>query len=637
MRDSKNILHAKLGVSPMERQYGGGLDAAYMNRRRSSAFADPDATSAFASPMSMGGLPTIYRFYGGDVYSNEQLAEAEGISVNERGGFDPFQEPVTSQGGLWEPKPAEEINRELMQKEKEEKANRSAINQLYHMQRYGRVGQRQDDRGLRTGPTAPIDNRSYNFDFPPAFPAASNPPSTPIKDSSPPIDENLLDEKLGDLSRPDFNRIWDSLQNKMTGIQSNKFSRGTVSLDNTVREAQAAAKEILDGPMSTRKTGGGLPTIYREDGGGFWSGLEDMVSDEESSYTDAANYFGVSDEGSSSTNVASPPSMTIDPGSEDRGDTDAGGYGLSATTAGLLGLQRADPNQPNIGFEAYFNTDGKDGSAYDVGMPASPSKLDPIRNILNKAFPNVFDKPSGPAFVVGKEVEDRRGAYNAAMEGYRARGLPPEQYDSWFSKNAGNLMEGYRRGGDVFQHHANKVTTDASNKFTSTLESNKNLESNKDKTDEEIAKETAQELFGPIEDAKSDYPIFAPGGSLAALSNAIGKAIGKIGTVTINGVKMEVNKDGTLREETSVPTNVDYGSDAPDEKGTPKTEKDVELVNDLKKKSVMGELLRKEKKKRVDPNIQIIMDIYGLTFEEAQRFLGNEGVGTGGAGEFEGI
>ena len=65
MRDSKNILHAKLGVSPMERQYGGGLDAAYMNRRRSSAFADPDATSAFASPMSMGGLPTIYREQGG--------------------------------------------------------------------------------------------------------------------------------------------------------------------------------------------------------------------------------------------------------------------------------------------------------------------------------------------------------------------------------------------------------------------------------------------------------------------------------------------------------------------------------------------------------------------------------------------
>jgi len=48
-----------------ERQYGGGLDDAYMNRRRSSAFAAPNATSAFASPMSQGGLPTIYREAGG--------------------------------------------------------------------------------------------------------------------------------------------------------------------------------------------------------------------------------------------------------------------------------------------------------------------------------------------------------------------------------------------------------------------------------------------------------------------------------------------------------------------------------------------------------------------------------------------
>ena len=47
-----------------ERQYGGGLDDAYMNRR--SAFASPNANSAFASPMSQGGLPTIYRQEGGN-------------------------------------------------------------------------------------------------------------------------------------------------------------------------------------------------------------------------------------------------------------------------------------------------------------------------------------------------------------------------------------------------------------------------------------------------------------------------------------------------------------------------------------------------------------------------------------------
>mgnify|MGYP003652666501 FL=1 len=63
-------------------EYGGGLDSAYMtlSQRRDSAFAAPDATSAFSSPMSMGGLPTVYRFYGGTV---DEVGGSE-----EYGGFD---------------------------------------------------------------------------------------------------------------------------------------------------------------------------------------------------------------------------------------------------------------------------------------------------------------------------------------------------------------------------------------------------------------------------------------------------------------------------------------------------------------------------------------------------------------------
>jgi len=58
-----------------ERQYGGGLDDAYMtlSQRRSSAFADPNANSAFASPMSQGGLPTIYRQDGGTTIPKERM------------------------------------------------------------------------------------------------------------------------------------------------------------------------------------------------------------------------------------------------------------------------------------------------------------------------------------------------------------------------------------------------------------------------------------------------------------------------------------------------------------------------------------------------------------------------------------
>ena len=404
------------------------------------------------------------------------------------------------------------------------------------------------------------------------------------------------------------------------------------------------ATSAFASPMSM----GGLPTIYRQDGGDFnYDYSFEDIGLNTGDFVDSGdlgdgNYFtdpGLT-QGQSVAPAAAPAAAPQGGPSGDIGsDVDTGGYGVAYDkVAGLLGLQRADPNQPNIGFEAYFNPNDK--GSYDVGMPASPSTLDPIRNLLNKALPNVFGKPSGSAFVVGKDAEDRRGAYNAAMKGYEERGLPRDQYDSWFSKNAGNLMEGYRKGGDAFDFHANKISTDASNKFNSALEYNKNLESNKGKTEEEVANETVQELFGPtFEKAGTEgYPIWAPGGSLVALTNAIGKATGKIGTVTLNGVRMEVNKDGTLREEPPVPTDIDYGNDPKRKpKETPETEMATGLANQLKKKSIMGELLRKEKKERIDPNIQIIMDIYGLTLEEAQRFLGKSGVGTGGVGEFEGI
>ena len=64
-RDSKQKLNNMMGFQ--ERQYGGGLDDTYLNmsRRRSNAFADPNANTAFDSPMSIGGLPTVYRDNGG--------------------------------------------------------------------------------------------------------------------------------------------------------------------------------------------------------------------------------------------------------------------------------------------------------------------------------------------------------------------------------------------------------------------------------------------------------------------------------------------------------------------------------------------------------------------------------------------
>lgn len=73
--EPKEKLYHMMGFQ--DRQYGGGLDDAYMTlserRRRSSAFADPDATSAFAN----GGLPMVYRREGGgefDEYEDESIS-----------------------------------------------------------------------------------------------------------------------------------------------------------------------------------------------------------------------------------------------------------------------------------------------------------------------------------------------------------------------------------------------------------------------------------------------------------------------------------------------------------------------------------------------------------------------------------
>ena len=63
----------------IERQHGGGLDDTYLNmsRRRSNAFADPNANTAFDSPMSIGGLPTVYRANGGFMDDADAQAYAD--------------------------------------------------------------------------------------------------------------------------------------------------------------------------------------------------------------------------------------------------------------------------------------------------------------------------------------------------------------------------------------------------------------------------------------------------------------------------------------------------------------------------------------------------------------------------------
>ena len=111
------------------------------------------------------------------------------------------------------------------------------------------------------------------------------------------------------------------------------------------------------------------------------------------------------------------------------------------------------------------------------------------------------------------------------------------------------------------------------------------------------------------------------------------------GTFSIDGLDFNVTEDGTssFNNQEMFDDNIDYGNDAPDKK--PILEEKKKVVKDLlEDESLMEDFINKAKEERVDPNIQIIMDIYGYTFDEAEKFLGKKtGIGTGGVGEFEGI
>ena len=80
------LLSDMTGMSTIPMEYGGGLDAAYMSLsdRRSNAFADPNANTAFDSPTSKNGLPTIYREEGG--FTGDEADSYGGFGVS--GGED---------------------------------------------------------------------------------------------------------------------------------------------------------------------------------------------------------------------------------------------------------------------------------------------------------------------------------------------------------------------------------------------------------------------------------------------------------------------------------------------------------------------------------------------------------------------
>ena len=289
-RDSKQKLNNMMGFQ--ERQYGGGLDDAYMNRRRSNAFADPNANTAFDSPMSIGGLPTVYRQDGGDMdfmstYTQEDIDEAmaSGPPEAEFGDVVGMPTVTTPQGtppptndGMGEAGiPLNFLNSFMI--------DQRIKNQKAAQERQAEIQQSRQKR-----------RDEFNIgNLMPGIPPVSNAAMVALRSQIPntpqrggvedPVtrlsqDKANKDTKLSDLSRPEYHTLINTLNDKMNPLQASQFG-GSLSNDDTVSEVvDKANKVFFDSPVKdykgfpndpltsyNKKSGGGLPTVYRDIGG----------------------------------------------------------------------------------------------------------------------------------------------------------------------------------------------------------------------------------------------------------------------------------------------------------------------------------------------------------------------------------
>jgi hypothetical protein len=623
--DIGSIVAFKEGGQIMPMQYGGGLDDAYMtfrDRKRRSAFADPNATSAFAN----GGLPTVYRENGGFMDDADAQAYADVYGPADPGNVDPgtvdpnedvWQAPPTSRGDTWRPKSVEQINKELAAKERDNMLNSAAITQLWRGQERGSTGTTQRPSGTSSW-IGPTNNRSYNFDFgfTPSLPAASNPPPTPIEDSSPKIDENLLDKKLGDLSRPDFSRVWRNITNPMTGIQSNKFDRGGPNLDNTVREAIAAAKEILDGPVSTRKTGGGLPTVYRFTGGlglSFGDDQQEAAGDtyNQDQLDQLSQAYGPSPQlsdlaadselGYNAPEIAAIRDAQRAAAEKDEADRRIG-Y-LKGTTRTVTDQRTSIPTKEEYersldkyGYEpwqtAYLNDLIRDG--YDINQAqstlasamATPGGIQGMRDAFYGGY-----SYGGPAGTLQDLLEKGTGIGLGLGEWFKNRKKPKEREGLKGLIDKGFDMASVTR--NMTPENIDRLNNMLIEKGASFTPNNK----------------FASAIVGTV----------APLAAKAAISYFGGEKT--VGTLTTrDGLSYQVGDRGGLTLNTP-DVNIDYGSD-------------IE-VEDIQEEVITPEQKKEEEKKRFDlllgkigkkedPNVKILMDTYGLTREEALEWLGTK-------------
>jgi len=407
-----------------------------------------------------------------------------------------------------------------------------------------------------------------------------------------------------------------------------------MSRRKSIAFADPNANTAFASPMSI----GGLPTIYRASGGGdfdFGLSADDMAEAYEAAGIDTSG-FTESSSGNFDT-ITGMPTVTASPATatatapaakpvegDSGGDLDAGGFGLGwDEKRGLLGIQRADPFNPDRPFGAHIVGD-------EVGSFKEPNlgMYDTVKNWF-------LGRDAPPAqFVADLNYKEYDQAKEEGKEEWEKGGKDPDKFEGWFNKNYELAMAGVRQGSKTPVSFAyDKQGEAVSETFNTALESR--MKDLPDKSKEEVSVIVAEELFKNNQYDKKDtgkinWPFFLPGGTLVAGMNMLNKSVG---SVIIDGMKFSVNSDGTVSPSDAPEQEEDRGlgpfevpkkDTATGIRGqlTPE-EKKVEEKN--KFDLLLGRLGKKKKgreKLPYHPDAPLLAKLYSITLEEANEWLG---------------
>jgi len=329
-------------------------------------------------------------------------------------------------------------------------------------------------------------------------------------------------------------------------------------------------------------------------------------------------------------------SPAIDDFSSYQDDGGADIVGGTTVRGGQIGIDQGGTFTPVVGGFGEGDDPGEQGAkAFDQLVSRD-------QNLMERALGFFTGRPSDEK-VTEKQSDLMNKAYQLGYGTWRNTAGryshdPSKDYDTWFAaQDPTALIAGYRVGdpvGKAMQQSFDIVSTQLQNKFKAARDDKAvGLD---DDEEFEMTREELQNAAKDIKDIKDftpysgiDYPWYMPGGMLAKGLNFLSSNV--VGTGTVGGVDVHVNKDGTV---TPISPEDSPGFDHSGLEGENQaierrkrkrvapTSETVAEVEAGPMETFQAGLESIESNEGIENSIQILMNNLGVSESEARAMLG---------------